>query len=375
MKKRISIFLTLLLVVIQSGSGVYAEGEDWPTIAEYEYEIDDSMVDGIEIPHNIGNVDIVDGNGKKLKVKVEVVASGKDVKYNKKITDAFNLKFEKERGCRSYGNVLSLIPYIGPDEIYYYEKDRWGRSWVGDRSKLLYRYDSSICDLKINYHIEVPKSMKKLHVYNENGNIAYNAGCLEEVELEIFNGSLLSDKVEAKKFELGLFEGSVAEIKNGIKSGELKMEGFARSKMVVNGNIETEGCARISMFEGSEMNLQKGAVIKASNVIFEGFSGSMLNGEAEIEASNMLEIQAFNSNVDLKHGKLIGKMVKVEAYDGSNVNIDSKIEASSCVKLCGFSESAAIEVKGKVDTPNLMTEGNENADIRVNGKRITHSSW
>lgn len=275
----------------------------------YEKNIDNYV--GVCLPNNVGNVDVIFTNTSTLKVKVEVIVEGNDEAYQKSMLNDLDLKFNLD------GNEAEFMPYRGANMLFEKAAD----------------YDRKKCNVKLNYLIQIPKSIQNISLSTVNGTI--NSPVVEcgQFKIGVVNGKFISQEIKAQEISLDTTSSDI-QVNNQVSCSSMKMN-------IISGSLQ------VPKFTGSI----NGTIINSSFLI----SNAIITGQSSIEHTGGrldLGIRSLNKEDNLG----------INSYDGDvNLRIDKN---ANCV--LNYTDLATSKNGTKV-----FNNGGSEIDVRLYGGKLT----
>lgn len=235
------------------------------------YEKNMTGYNSISLPFVVGDINVSFTDTQNLKVNVDVLADGNDESYQKLILDELTLKAKEENG------KVELAPYRGDNMLY--EKGA--------------NYNQNKCLIKMNYSIQIPKSVANIDLSSTSGTINSDSIECDKLNIKTIDGKFISKGISAKEISLNTTS-SYVKINEKVVCDNMNMK-------VINGNVE------MSQFEGgingeattSAFTISNASLQNQSNIKYIG-QGNLTLGIDSMEQGSNLSVKSYTGNVNLK---------------------------------------------------------------------------
>ena len=269
------------------------------------YEKDMTGYNSISLPFVVGDINVSFTDTQNLKVNVDVISDGNDESYQKSMLDELVLKAKEEAG------EVELAPYRGDNMLYDTAAD----------------YNRNKCLIKMNYSIQIPKSVRNINLSSTDGTINSDSIECNKLNIKSINGKFISKGISAKEILLNATSSDV-KINEEAVCDNMNMK-------VINGKLE------MNKFEGmingeatsSTFTISNASLKNQSNIKNVGKGNATLGIDSMEQGSN-LSIKSYTGDVNLKinenakctlNCKQVGKNDKeTKTFNGggSDINVE-----------------------------------------------------
>jgi hypothetical protein len=329
--------ISVIFFAFALSAGIFAqERDDFSKVIKKEFTVNQSTK--LEVYNKYGNIDIINSDEPLIKIKVNVMISGHDVRKSQDLLDMIDIKISQE------GDMVKAVTEISDD---------FGKYFRG--------FDSDGHGLQINYSITMPKTLP-VYLSNKYGNVFIDE-LLATSTIDIKYGKLTANKIlhDSKqpltKIYLAYSNGSIQEtkwIEADIKYSKLNI---AQSKALAilskySKVYITDGSSVVSESKYDTYEIER-LVNFVTTAAYGHFNISKLSGKLQVD-TKYSDVIVDNISPEFESIKI------TNSYGSYRLGIDP----SASYRINGYSKYCSIDYP---ENNARVSRFNENNEMKITG--------